>query len=426
MKHSLVTYLKSSILFSQIQTTIIIFFLSQITNAQQNPVISFLSPKSDTIIQESSSISFSAVAFEQNGSIQKVAYYLGTSKIAESTEAPYKVSFENFGVGTYSIKAKATDALGNSTETCPKILRIVDAATGCSPTPAYAENSGYCPGSRVVNHGKKYECLQWPNSDKCNMSASVYAPGTGSSWQEAWLQLKVCSPSDTLHINACGNTPLYAENGGYGPGSRVVNQGRKYECQEWPNSGWCNGASWAYGPSIGAYWQDAWIDLGSCSGESTDPNPLCGSIPAYTTTETYNAGNQVANLGKVYECRPWPYSGWCNGAAWAYAPGTGTNWTDAWTDKGYCTENGSRQETPGKTVSVRIFPNPAENELHIESKGAFTKANYILRDLNGLTIRQDILSDLETILSLTELPAGIYLLEIRIDGNSKTEKITKL
>ena len=34
--------------------------------------------------------------------------------------------------------------------------------------------------------------------------------------------------------------------------------------------------------------------------------------------------------GKVYECKPFPFSGWCTIPAWQYAPGTGPNWQDAW------------------------------------------------------------------------------------------------
>jgi predicted carbohydrate-binding protein with CBM5 and CBM33 domain len=34
--------------------------------------------------------------------------------------------------------------------------------------------------------------------------------------------------------------------------------------------------------------------------------------------------------GKRYECKPFPYSGWCNQSALYYAPGSGIAWTDAW------------------------------------------------------------------------------------------------
>ncbi|MBK5071540.1 lysozyme [Budviciaceae bacterium CWB-B4] len=45
----------------------------------------------------------------------------------------------------------------------------------------------------------------------------------------------------------------------------------------------------------------------------------------------YKAGTRVLGKdGSIYECKPYPYSGWCSQAAWAYEPGKGVNWKDAW------------------------------------------------------------------------------------------------
>ncbi|QDH68019.1 lytic polysaccharide monooxygenase [Pseudomonas azotoformans] len=52
--------------------------------------------------------------------------------------------------------------------------------------------------------------------------------------------------------------------------------------------------------------------------------------PAYKEGTPYKAGDIVSNNGKNYKCKPHPYTAWCAGAAWAYAPGTGTAWDQAW------------------------------------------------------------------------------------------------
>lgn len=54
------------------------------------------------------------------------------------------------------------------------------------------------------------------------------------------------------------------------------------------------------------------------------------TLPEYTPGVSYQAGDRVSAAGGVYECKPWPYTGWCSGAEWAYAPGTGAHWQDAW------------------------------------------------------------------------------------------------
>ena len=55
-----------------------------------------------------------------------------------------------------------------------------------------------------------------------------------------------------------------------------------------------------------------------------------GDYPAYAPNTGYQAGDRVSHGGANYECKPWPYSGWCGGASSHYAPGTGSAWSDAW------------------------------------------------------------------------------------------------
>ncbi|MGL6402533.1 glycoside hydrolase family 19 protein [Aeromonas hydrophila] len=62
------------------------------------------------------------------------------------------------------------------------------------------------------------------------------------------------------------------------------------------------------------------------SGGTTPPD----GNPPYKEGTTYKAGDKVSNLGGNYQCKPHPYTGWCAGAAWAYEPGKGTAWSDAW------------------------------------------------------------------------------------------------
>lgn len=49
---------------------------------------------------------------------------------------------------------------------------------------------------------------------------------------------------------------------------------------------------------------------------------------------SYSAGARVQSGINLYECKPYPYSGWCGMDA--YAPGTGWAWADAWILVGPC------------------------------------------------------------------------------------------
>jgi chitin-binding protein len=51
----------------------------------------------------------------------------------------------------------------------------------------------------------------------------------------------------------------------------------------------------------------------------------------------YKAGTKVLQPknDKVYECKPFPFSGWCSQyapTANGFEPGVGSNWADAWTE----------------------------------------------------------------------------------------------
>lgn len=56
-----------------------------------------------------------------------------------------------------------------------------------------------------------------------------------------------------------------------------------------------------------------------------------GAYQAWSANSKYNAGDIVNNHGKLFQCKPFPYSGWCNNSPAYYEPGAGLAWADAWT-----------------------------------------------------------------------------------------------
>lgn len=65
-------------------------------------------------------------------------------------------------------------------------------------------------------------------------------------------------------------------------------------------------------------------------GQGDETPPPSGAYPPYQAGSPYKAGDRVSQGGESYQCKPHPYTGWCAGAAWAYEPGKGTAWGDAW------------------------------------------------------------------------------------------------
>jgi|GEM_PF-1993079 len=107
----------------------------------------------------------------------------------------------------------------------------------------------------------------------------------------------------------------------------------------------------------------------------------CSGIATYTENGGYSAGSKVQEAGSSYECKPWPYSGWCNGAAWAYEPGAGAYWTDAWTLSGSCSAAKSVKLSAKENEGVLInSPNPFFNtttvEVNVEEEGTVSLKVY--------------------------------------------------
>lgn len=65
--------------------------------------------------------------------------------------------------------------------------------------------------------------------------------------------------------------------------------------------------------------------------KAATPSDSDASYAAWSASGKYSAGDIVNNHGKLFQCKPFPYSGWCNNAPAYYEPGAGLAWADAWT-----------------------------------------------------------------------------------------------
>ncbi len=79
------------------------------------------------------------------------------------------------------------------------------------------------------------------------------------------------------------------------------------------------------------------MDVALESGAGGTAGGSCAGVAAYMEGKVYTGGERAQNGGRLYQCRPFPNSGWCGlSANGAYAPGTGFAWMDAWTLVGPC------------------------------------------------------------------------------------------
>jgi hypothetical protein len=82
--------------------------------ATLSPVVVVTHPANNTIIPEDGVTTLTATATETSGSIAKVEFYADTVKIGEATAPPYSFSWSSPDPGTYTLKARAIDGVGNT------------------------------------------------------------------------------------------------------------------------------------------------------------------------------------------------------------------------------------------------------------------------------------------------------------------------
>ncbi|CAA0099559.1 Chitin-binding protein CbpD [BD1-7 clade bacterium] len=227
--------------------------------------------------------------------------------------------------------------------------------------------STYRGGMRVrAEDGLIYECRGWPTEGWCTQAA--YSP-TGTYSDQAWFPV---NPADDP-TEIPGGTPefdhIWQGVGGdarYASGVRVF-QSRGtpgaqgvYECLGYPNSGWCQQR--AYAPAVSGAWGQAWRKVGP--NEGVPPEDL----PDYQYTYPENRENYASGVrvyqprgdSGVYQCKPFPFGGWC--VQDAYAPGVSQFWQQAW-DKVPAPANpgNGRGENPGDNPGGIPGDNPSDN-----------------------------------------------------------------
>ncbi|HBB89967.1 MAG TPA: hypothetical protein DC047_20375 [Blastocatellia bacterium] len=83
------------------------------------PTVSITSPANGATFNSPANITINATAADSDGTISKVEFFQGDTKLGEDTTAPYSFQWNGVGVGSYSLTAKATDNGHASTVSAP-------------------------------------------------------------------------------------------------------------------------------------------------------------------------------------------------------------------------------------------------------------------------------------------------------------------
>jgi hypothetical protein len=101
----------------------------------QPPTVTLTQPANGATYTAPATVGLAATASD-DGSVAKVEFFNGTTKLGEDTTAPYGYTWSGVGAGTYTLTAKATDDLGATTTSGASTITVNPAPPANKPPTA--------------------------------------------------------------------------------------------------------------------------------------------------------------------------------------------------------------------------------------------------------------------------------------------------
>jgi hypothetical protein len=112
------------------------------------PSAALTQPADGATFTAPAAVSIAANAGDSDGTVAKVEFFNGATKLGEDTTAPYTFDWTGVGAGSYTLTARATDDLGATTTSAPRTITV----TSPSAPPTVSITSP-AAGSTFAWHG---------------------------------------------------------------------------------------------------------------------------------------------------------------------------------------------------------------------------------------------------------------------------------
>ncbi|TQV67670.1 PKD domain-containing protein [Exilibacterium tricleocarpae] len=234
------------------------------------------------------------------------------------------------------------------------------AAVVCDGLDTWSSSATYLGGHEVQHNNNAYRANWWTRN---------HNPETHSNPHQEWSLLGACDGSGGGNNQAPGANANGPYSGQVGTAITFSSAGSS------DPDGTITGYSWNFGdgntssagsPShtysnAGTYTVTLTVTdndgasatastAATITGDGGGSGGNCGGLPTYVAGTAYTTGQRVANVvdasGDTVEfiCN---IAGWCSSpAAWAYEPGNGRHWQDAWSEVGRCDGGGGSNKAP--------------------------------------------------------------------------------
>lgn len=105
------------------------YFQFVVSQANIPPTVSLTAPGDQANFSAPAMVTVSASAVDSDGSISKVDFFEDNFLIGTATNTPYSVTWSNVPAGNYILRARATDNIGNATDSASRTIRIINGET---------------------------------------------------------------------------------------------------------------------------------------------------------------------------------------------------------------------------------------------------------------------------------------------------------
>ena len=145
----------------------VITIINQNPDANTPPQVSIASPTKSTGFVAPATVTIEANAVDTDGTIIKVEFYNGASKLGEKTIIPYEFTWKDVPAGSYSITAVATDNRNLRTTSDPVTVVVEKSGTTINQLPVVSITS-------PANNGNKKK--KYKKNDRITITAEATDP----------------------------------------------------------------------------------------------------------------------------------------------------------------------------------------------------------------------------------------------------------
>jgi chitinase len=340
-------------------------YFNALGGSNNYPTVNITAPANGSNFAPGTAIAITANASDSDGSVAKVEFFNGTTKLGEDTSSPYAYTWSGVNAGTYTLTAKATDNKG-ALSTSASVNITVGTASNQAPTATLSTN------------GTSFTA-----------PASITLTATATDNDGSVSKVEFYNGSTKLGEDA---TAPYSFT-------------------------WTNVAAGTYSLTATAT-DDKGANGTSTAVSVTVTNGGLCSVAAWSTSAVYVGTNRVSYNGNVYEARWWTQG---------EDPASKSGPNDVWKLIGACNARLSSESAETLTGLSVLYPNPAQAGSQVELAFAttYTTLEVIITNSQGTPVYTQTFHDTnKAVLALPKEVTGIYF--VRVSGNGKVLKVSPL